>query len=34
MSEVKITGISIRKAVSQPLPQENRLCPRRNWHLR
>jgi transposase len=23
-----------KKAASQPLPQENRLCPRRNWHLR
>ena len=25
---------SIRKAVSQPLLQEIRLCPRRSWHLR
>ncbi len=25
---------SIRKAALQPLPQENRLCPRRSWHLR
>ncbi len=24
----------IRKAALQPLPQENRLCPRRSWHLR
>ncbi|RIV09331.1 hypothetical protein D1624_22215 [Klebsiella pneumoniae] len=23
-----------RKAASQPLPLENRLCPRRSWRLR
>jgi transposase len=23
-----------QKAALQPLPQENRLCPRRSWHLR
>jgi transposase len=23
-----------QEAALQPLPQENRLCPRRSWHLR